>query len=215
MSAPQVKICGLKTRSSLEAACAGNVRYVGFNFVSNSPRYIAPRDAASLRSLVPSTVSCVALVVDPGDAELEALLTLIRPDIIQLHGSETLARTSAIRERFSLPVIKACPIATSEDVEAALSYESIVDYLMFDAKAPKDSALSGGHGAAFDWNLLAQTRRPVKPWLLAGGLTITNIEEAYRKTGAPILDVASGVETKRGEKDPALITAFLDTARAL
>ena len=210
----KVKICGLKTAETLGAAVTGGAAFVGFNFVPTSPRYVAPDIASELRRSVPDHVNVVALSVDPDDNALAALIETVRPDMIQLHGNEDARRVAQIRDRFGKPIIKACPIATNDDVDAALAYESLCDHLLLDARAPKGATYSGGHGTAFDWSLLA-TRRPRKPWMLAGGLTVENAAEAAERTGAPILDLSSGVERAKGEKDVGLIKSFLDLAQTL
>jgi phosphoribosylanthranilate isomerase len=85
--------------------------------------------------------------------------------------------------------------------------------IMFDAKAPTGAQRPGGHGSAFDWQLL-RGRSFSRPWLLAGGLAPDNVARAIRVSGAPIVDVSSGVEEERGVKSPDLIRAFVDAARA-
>ena len=214
MSAPAVKICGVKSREALAAALDGKVRYIGFNFVAKSPRYIAPAEAAALCASVPSSTRTVALVADASDEDIANTLRIVKPDMVQLHGGEAPARVAAISEWTGLPVIKACPIATAEDVDAAFAFEPVAAHLLFDAKPPKGAAITGGHGVAFDWSLLS-SRKPRAPWFLSGGLTPDNLAEAVRATQAPMVDVSSGVEVRRGEKDPGLIRAFLDTARGL
>ena len=94
----------------------------------------------------------------------------------------------------------------------ASTFEGVADHLMFDAEPPADAVLPGGNGAAFDWRLLAG-RRFAKPWFLAGGLTPGNVAQAVRASGAPVVDVSSGVESVPGAKDPGLIKAFLEAVR--
>ena len=98
------------------------------------------------------------------------------------------------------------------DLDAAARYEGAADHLMFDAKPPQDAVIPGGTGARFDWSLMIG-RRFARPWFLAGGLDPWNVAEAIALSGAPAVDVSSGVERGPGLKDPALITAFLDAVR--
>jgi phosphoribosylanthranilate isomerase len=154
----------------------------------------------------------VALTVDPSDAQVSEIVAKLAPDLIQLHGKESPARTREIAQRAGVGIIKALPVAEAADLDAAGAYESVVEHLMFDAKPPKEAALPGGSGRSFEWGLL-DGRRFQKPWFLAGGLDPWNVAEAASISGAPLVDVSSGVERGPGLKDPALITAFLDAVR--
>jgi phosphoribosylanthranilate isomerase len=214
MPATQAKICGLKTPEAVSAAVQGGAAYLGFVFFGKSPRNIAPQEAARLVAPLKQTSAAriVALTVDPADAELEALLAVFRPDLIQLHGTETPQRVAAIRAATGLPIIKAVGVSDSSDIAAARAYDGAADHLMFDAKPPKDSDRPGGHGTAFDWTLLDSAKFE-RPWFLAGGLDPWNVAEAARLSRAPLVDVSSGVERGPGVKDPDLITAFLSAVR--
>jgi phosphoribosylanthranilate isomerase len=209
-----VKICGLATPETVEAAVSGGAGYVGFVFFPKSPRHVTPSRAADLARLVPGEVRRCGLFVDPDDALLDQVLATAPLDILQLHGAEPPARCAALRERYRRPVMKAIGITTAEDVAKAESWIGAVDLLLFDAKPPRADALPGGNGVAFDWRLLADRSWPV-PWMLSGGLNAGNLREAVRMTRAPAVDVSSGVETSPGIKSPALIREFLQIARAL
>jgi phosphoribosylanthranilate isomerase len=207
------KICGINDETAMRTAVAGGVRFVGFVFYPPSPRAVEPEDAAQLAALASGDVTRVGLFVDSDDALLESALTAVTLDMIQLHGSETPERCREIRTRWNLPVMKAIKVLTSDDIDAAGAYDGAVDWLMFDAKAPKNmkDALPGGNALAFDWTLLAGRDFPV-PWMLAGGLNPDNLAEAVRLSGAEVVDVSSGVESAPGRKDPMLIEAFLARA---
>jgi phosphoribosylanthranilate isomerase len=214
MPATQAKICGLKTPEAVAAAVAGGAVYLGFVFFGKSPRNLLPQEAARLVAPLRQTSAAkiVALTVDPQDAELEAILAAFRPDLIQLHGSETPQRAAAIRALTGLPIIKAVGVSDSSDIAAARAYDGAADHLMFDAKPPTGSDRPGGHGTAFDWTLLDSVKFE-RPWFLAGGLDPWNVAEAARLSRAPLVDVSSGVERGPGVKDPDLITAFLSAVR--
>jgi len=207
------KICGINDETAMHTAIAGGAHFVGLVFYPPSPRAVEPEDAARLAALVPDGVTRVGLFVDPDDALLERVLTAVALDMIQLHGSETPERCREIRARWNLPVMKAIKVSTSGDIDAAGAYDGAVDWLMFDAKAPKGmkDALPGGNALAFDWTLLAGRDFPV-PWMLAGGLEPDNLAEAVRLSGAEVVDVSSGVESAPGRKEPRLIEAFLARA---
>jgi phosphoribosylanthranilate isomerase len=208
------KICGLKTPETVAAAVAGGASLVGFNFYAKSPRSVDPATAKRLAADVPAAVRTVGVIVDESDARIAEILGACELDLLQLHGSETPERVKEIRARFGRPVIKAIPVSVEADLDRAAAYEDVADYLMFDAKPPKSlaNALPGGNALSFDWTLLSN-RQFQRPWLLAGGLTPDNLIEAVRISGAPMIDVSSGVEDGPGEKNVSKIKAFLDASR--
>lgn len=208
------KICGLKTPETVAAAVEGGAALVGFNFYGPSPRCVDPAAAGRLAAQVPPSVRKVGLLVDDEDARIAAVLAACALDLLQLHGRETPERVAEIRARFAKPVIKVISVSDAADLDRAAAYEDVADYLMFDAKPPKSmaNALPGGNAVSFDWTLLSN-RRFRKPWLLAGGLTPDNLVEAVRISGAPMVDVSSGVEDRPGEKNVSKIKDFLDAAK--
>jgi phosphoribosylanthranilate isomerase len=210
------KICGINDETAMRTAVAAGARFVGLVFYPPSPRAVNPAQAASLVALVPDGVVKVGLFVDPEDALLDSVLDVVALDMVQLHGSESPDRCLDIRERTGLPVMKAIKIADADDVKSAHAYAGAVDWLMFDAKAPKDlkGALPGGNALAFDWTLLSNEEWAV-PWMLAGGLNPDNVVQAVLASGAAIVDVSSGVETEPGRKDPVRIQEFFDELKNL
>ncbi len=208
-----VKICGLTTSEDLAAAVEAGTRYVGFNFFPKSPRSIDLETAAQLASETPVGVAKVALVVDATDGFLDDLTARVAIDMIQLHGQETPERVSEVKARYGLPVIKAIGIAGPRDIAKIDVYARVADQLLIDAKAPKDADLPGGNGIPFDWRLLADKKYWTVPWMLAGGLTVDNVAEAIRLTGAKQVDLASAVESSPGRKDPAKMRAFVKAAQ--
>jgi phosphoribosylanthranilate isomerase len=208
----QAKICGLTTPEGVRAALDGGAAFLGFMFFARSPRNVDPETAARLAAPARGRAQVVAVTVDPDDAALERIMTTLRPDLIQLHGAETPRRAGEVAARTGAGVIKVLPVSEAGDLEPAAGFDGLVSHLMFDAKPPKDADRPGGLGAPFDWSLLAG-RRFARPWFLAGGLDPWNVAEAVAASGAPIVDVSSGVERGAGIKDPGLISAFLDAAR--
>ncbi|WP_406856013.1 phosphoribosylanthranilate isomerase [Alsobacter sp. KACC 23698] len=207
-----VKICGLRTQDTIEAAIAAGADMLGFVFFPKSPRHLGYDVARRLRESVRGRAEVVALTVDADDATLDAILESARPDMLQLHGRETPDRVAHIRQRTGLPVMKAVGVSTAQDVAAARAYLAVADRLLFDAKAPPDARHPGGNGLAFDWTLLAGLDLP-KPFMLSGGLDPGNVAEALSITRAPGVDVSSGVERSPGEKDPDRIAAFVAAVR--
>jgi len=209
-----VKICGLSTAEMVHAAIDARASHIGFMFYERSPRNVTIAQATSLRKLLPATVQAVAVLVDPDDTLLDEVVQTVRPDMLQLHGSETPERVAAIKTRADLPIMKVISVADAADVAAADIYEKVADLLLFDAKPPKSmaNALPGGNALSFDWSLIADAD-PRLPWMLSGGLTPDNVAEAISRTGARMVDVSSGVEDAPGQKNEALIRAFVKAAQ--
>ena len=207
-----VKICGLSTQDTLDAALAAGADMVGLVFFPRSPRNVSLEAAAALASRAAGRATVVALTVDADDATLDAIHATVRPDLWQLHGAETPERVAAVRARTGLPVMKVLGIADAGDLAAIGPYLPVADRLLFDAKPPKGGALPGGNGVAFDWSLLAGLDLP-RPAMLSGGLDASLVARALAITGLPGVDVSSGVERAPGDKDPARIAAFVAAAR--
>ncbi|WP_278877576.1 phosphoribosylanthranilate isomerase [Paracoccus yeei] len=208
-----VKICGLKDAGTVDAAVSAGARYLGFVFFPKSPRHVTPEQAAELATRVPVGIARVGLFVDPDDAALQSVLDRVPLDIVQLHGTETPARVAEVKALTGLPVMKAVGIAEPADLDRLWDYGLAADMLLVDAKPPRDAALPGGNGLAFDWRLLVG-RQMLKPWLLAGGLTPENVNAAIRLTRAQGVDVSSGVESAPGVKDAERIRQFVARATA-
>ncbi|HEU0161508.1 MAG TPA: phosphoribosylanthranilate isomerase [Rhizomicrobium sp.] len=207
-----VKICGITSLDAVDAAVAAGAAYGGLVFHPKSPRFVMPDQARALADRMRGQLKVVALVADLDDAALAAVIEQAHPDILQLHGAESARRVADIRARFGLPVIKALPIAEAGDFAAVPEMEAVADMLLFDARPPKGAERAGGHGAAFDWALLAG-RSFRNPWFLAGGLEPGNVARALDLSGAALVDVSSGVERAPGVKDPARIADFVAATR--
>jgi phosphoribosylanthranilate isomerase len=208
----QTKICGIRTPEAVSAAVEAGAAFLGFMFFDKSPRNVAPDAAWRLAEPARGKAKVVAVVVDPSDEEVDRIARVLKPDLIQLHGGETPARAREIGQRAGAAIVKVLPVSEAADLTAAAAFDSVAEHLMFDTKATKDAERPGGSGRAFDWTLLAG-RRFRQPWFLAGGLDPWNLAQAVQQSGAPLLDVSSGVERGPGLKDPALIRAFLDAAK--
>jgi phosphoribosylanthranilate isomerase len=207
-----VKICGLTSIGAIDAAAGGGAVYGGLVFHPNSPRNVSFEQARTLAGHMRGRLKVVSLIADMDDTRIESLVRTVQPDFLQLHGGESARRTAYIRGKFLVPVIKALPVAEPSDLAAAAEYENAADMLMFDARPPKDAARGGGHGAAFDWKILAG-RSFTKPWFLAGGLTPDNVARAIALSGATQVDVSSGVESAPGVKDAARIRDFINATK--
>ncbi|MCO6390911.1 phosphoribosylanthranilate isomerase [Aliihoeflea aestuarii] len=208
-----IKICGLKTEAAVNAALGNGASHIGFIFFEKSPRHIEPDEAHRLREGARGKAKAVAVTVDADDAVLDAIVSAMSPDMIQLHGKETPQRASEVKQRYGLPVMKAFAVSTPDDLALIAPYRGIADRFLFDAKPPKGSDLPGGNGVSFDWRLLAALDRDVD-YMLSGGLNVGNIGDALRQTNPPGIDISSGVESAPGIKDPALIEEFFAAIRA-
>jgi len=208
-----VKICGLSTPDTVDVALDAGADMVGFVFFPPSPRHIDLGLARELGARVKGRAQKVALSVDADDALLGNAIDALRPDLLQLHGRESVARVRDIKARFSLPVMKAIPVEKAGDLAGVAGYAEVADRILFDARAPKEATRPGGLGRSFDWHLLDGVDRAV-PFMLSGGLTADNVAAALAITRAPGVDVSSGVESALGVKDPDKIRAFIRAARA-
>ena len=203
----RVKICGITSAEGMDAAVAAGADWVGLNFFAASPRLVTPAQAATLASR-PGVPVLVGLFVAPDDAEIEAVLAEVSLDVLQIYADAE--RAAAIRARFGRPVWRAVGVSARDDLPRDAQG---VDGFIIEAKAPPGATRPGGNAAAFDWSILRGWQAPA-PWALAGGLTPGNVAAAVRITGAAAVDVSSGVEREKGVKDPALIAAFVQAARA-
>lgn len=216
----QVKICGLTDSAHIRAAAEAGADWVGFVLHPASPRNILGDDEDGLDEVCALSefaqdlgLQSVVLLVDPDEDLFEDVLHEVEPDAIQLHGKESPERVvrwwrdcTGICELW-----RAVGVAGEDDLETLDQWR--VDRLLIDAKAPSDADNPGGNGEVMDWSLL-EGFDPGVPWILAGGLTPENVEAAIAATGAPAVDVSSGVERARGIKDEELIRAFIDAAKS-
>lgn len=211
----RVKICGIKTAPVLEATISGGADFAGFVFYPPSPRSLTPEAAKPLAEMARGRCGIVALLVDADDRLIEQVMLHVSPDMLQLHGGESVEYAAELSRRFGVEVMKAIKVETAADAEAALAYMGAADRILFDAKAPKGlvGALPGGNGLSFDWRLLDGVRNKLD-FMLSGGLTAENVADAARLTGAWAVDVSSGVESRPGEKDLGMIARFLAAAKA-
>jgi phosphoribosylanthranilate isomerase len=212
------KICGLTTPETLTIAVEAGAAFVGLVAFEKSPRHLAPEDARRLLDqtglMQDRRAKVVVVTVDPDDALLAALTRHVAPDFIQLHGHETPERAAEVRQRTGAGIIKCLPVSGPDDLKRVTDWADVADHLMFDARTPAEATLPGGMGLSFDWTLLRGVDLP-RPWFLAGGLTPDNVTDAVRLSGAPMVDVSSGVERAPGVKEPALIRAFLQAVDTL
>lgn len=208
-----VKICGIRDEQAVTAATGHGADWIGLVFFPKSPRFVAADSARLLAERAREAgAKAVGVFVDPDDDLLAHTVAFL--DLIQLHGRESPTRVAAIRARWRRPVIKAIAVAERADLTRISDYESVADYLLFDAKAPPGAPLPGGRGKCFDWRLLQDLPAALRARsLLSGGLDPHNVSPALALLPGFGVDVSSGVEDKPGKKDPKRIAAFLAAVR--
>jgi phosphoribosylanthranilate isomerase len=207
-----IKICGLKTEEAVDRAVALGASHIGFIFFPKSPRNIEPSDAGRLAARARGRAKVVAVTVDADSDLLDEIVHEVSPDILQLHGKESPERLLTVKAVYGLPVMKAFSVREADDLKKVDPYIGIADRFLFDAKPPAGSELPGGNGVSFDWKLMHLLDGSVD-YMLSGGLNKDNIAEAIRLTGAPGIDVSSGVESAPGVKDLGLMEAFFEAVR--
>src|SRR5438105_6034966 len=206
-----VKICGLSTRETLDVAIDAGADMVGFVFFPPSPRHLSLETARDLGKQAARRAVKVALTVDADDATLSNIVEALQPDILQMHGKETVARLRDIKQKFGLEVMKAMAVESAADLALLAGYAAVADRILFDARPPKGATRPGGLGAAFDWHVLENLDLKL-PFMVSGGLKADNVAQAVHVTGAGGVDVSSGVERASGVKDPEMIRAFIRAA---
>ena len=204
-----IKICGLSTPETVDAAVDAGATHIGLVHYEPSPRHLSLEDAAKLRRRIPPSVKVVLLLVNMEAVPTAQAIYAVKPDVIQFHGGETPEWLALIKDKTPFEVWKAWGVRSAESLANALRYKGAVDMMLYDAPAKK---APGGQGLALDWSLLAGHRHEL-PWGLAGGLSPANVAEAIRLTGAPLVDASSGLETAPGVKDVGLIRAFIEAVR--
>tara|TARA_B100000073_G_scaffold328380_1_gene314886 strand:- start:1 stop:648 length:648 start_codon:yes stop_codon:yes gene_type:complete len=203
-----IKICGITSENDLKAAQQLGANFVGFVLVEKSKRFINLKKLELLSMIVSKPLKSVALLVDPSDDFLEKLLLSSKVDYIQLHGEESPERVDEIARITKVPLIKAIGVEKKSDLRNIRGYESSVDYILLDSKVKENEHLKGGRGVSFNWNIIRGFNFN-KPWFLAGGLNANNVIDAMKITGAKMLDVSTGVETKPGKKSFEKMREFI------
>lgn len=205
-----IKICGLSTPETLDAAVDAGATHVGFVHYDKSPRHLPLEDAARLRRRVPQSVKLVLVTVAMQPEALARAYDAINPDVIQFHGSETPEWVALVKQTVGVECWRSFGLKDAGTLDRARAFEGKCDRLLFDAPA---RALPGGNGVTAQWELL-ENWEPFMPWALAGGLDPDNVAEAIRRTGAPLVDASSGLETAPGQKSVDLIRKFCLAVRA-
>ena len=206
MPRTRIKICGITRPEDALLAAKLGADAIGLVFYKKSPRYIAPQQTQQVLAKLPPFVSRVALFVDAPTGEIQDILTIVRPDILQFHGTES--AESCLQ--YKLPYIKAVRMQPGVNLhEIASEYESASALLLDTYQA----GVPGGTGQAFDWTLVPADL-PV-PIILAGGLTPENVAQAIKETHPYAVDVSGGVEQAKGIKDQVKMRQFIQEVQRI
>jgi phosphoribosylanthranilate isomerase len=203
----RVKICGVNSAEAFDAAVEAGADWIGFVFFEGSPRFVTPAAAGALSARRAGGPARVGLFVDPSDDALSAALDSVRLDVLQIYAP--VARVADVASRFGVPVWRCCAVNSAADLPRDAGAARAV---VIEARAPAEAGRPGGNGIALDWAVL-RGWKPGFDWVLAGGLTVANVARAVALTGAPAVDVSSGVEVAAGVKSGALVRAFVAAAR--
>lgn len=207
----KIKICGISSIETMQAAADAGADYIGLVHFEKSPRHVSLEQAAELRRNAPSTLKIVMLLVNASPTLTANALTIVKPDVLQFHGSETPEWIKLVKEKTKIEIWKALGVRDRHSLMNSARYNGIVDRLLFDAPA---KALPGGTGTSFDWELL-RTHHHAIDWGLAGGLDPENVAQAITETNAPLVDTSSGVESAAGVKDMDKITQFCQAVQSI
>lgn len=205
-----VKVCGLMQPEQAVAIAHMGANAIGFICARSSPRYVTPLQIRAMsQALIEASTSAerVGVFADADLATLDEAVTIGQLTMIQLHGQESAAACGEIRQAYpNLKLVKAFRIRSQADLELTQSYESSVDALLLDAYHPH---LLGGTGETLNWSSLTAFR-PGKPWILAGGLTPTNVGQALAKLAPDGIDLSSSIEVSPGNKSLAKAQSLFD-----
>ena len=202
----EIKVCGINDFTSMNTALKFKVDYIGLVFYPNSPRNISINLCKKLLKIRNKVSKIVALTVNPDDDFLYEIKKIVKPDYFQLHGNENPSRCFEIKKKLDTPLIKGINVKNKDDLlRSTKEFQDVCDILLLDAPSEK---LPGGNGKNFDWDILKEFKSK-KKWMLAGGLNINNIKKAIDITKAPAIDISSGLEIRKGIKDPKLIEEFI------
>ena len=204
MSYTRVKICGItRTEDALHAAAEG-VDAVGLVFYEKSPRFVTSAQAADICKKLPAFVTAVALFKDAEADEIRRVLAEVPIDLLQFHGSES----AEYCRQFGKPYIKALGMVGESAAPKQVEEYHDARGLLLDGHAP---GAAGGTGQSFEWDMIPDDLE--YPLILAGGLDVNNVAEAIRTVRPYAVDISSGVESEKGIKDAALVTAFMNNVR--
>lgn len=201
----KVKICGITNPEDAGAAVDFGADALGFVFFKGSPRYISPENASSIIKTLPAFITTVGVFVNEPAGNIGKIVSASGIDLIQMHGEE-----SPEMCKLSRRVIKAIRIKSASSLMHLDGYRNIVSAFLLDTYTPD---IHGGTGKKFNWDIALEAKQ-FGSIILAGGLTPDNILDAVRHTTPYAVDVSSGVELRKGEKNHGKMRLFIERAKS-
>lgn len=208
MSATKVKICGITNLEDAKHAIEFGADVLGFNFYPQSPRFIIPKNAREIIELIASDVEIVGVFVNESVDRIAQIYEDVGIEAAQLHGDETPSYVDALRSRLKIKIMKAHRVSPDFKPEDISNYQT--DAALLDAYS---KTVRGGTGECFDWEIARAATGFTQKLYLAGGLIAENVADAVRHVRPYAVDVASGVESSPGKKDPLKLEAFIRNAK--
>lgn len=199
----RIKICGITSAEDAAMAASLGADAIGINFYKGSRRYVPASEAAPIIAALRGKAVPVGVFVNELPEVIEEVCRRVRIEVVQLSGNEP----PSVAQRLSLQRIKAVHVRDGSELAAYRNYPCEAFLLDTDVKGE-----FGGTGIALDWGRIGNPN-PGKPWILAGGLTAENVANAIRLTRPYGVDVAGGVETTPGRKDPLKVKRFINIAK--
>jgi phosphoribosylanthranilate isomerase len=205
---PRIKFCGITSLADAELAVANGAWAIGMILWPGSKRAVDPAEAAHIARQLRRQVEIAGVFVNQSLDEVERLADTIGLSLIQLHGDEGPSYATEIGRRTGAKIIKAQSVRLAADVVSIQAFRT--DFHLLDTHR---DGLRGGTGETFDWDMVSRRYSKV-PLILSGGLTPDNVVAAIEKVHPFAVDVASGVESSPGVKDPDRLRAFAEAVRS-
>jgi len=210
-----VKICGIKSISHVEACVKGKAKMIGLMFYNKSPRFINIKTAKKISNFSKNKIKRVGVFANSNITEIKTITKNVELDYLQLHGNETENFIKNIKKILKIKIIKALKISNNSDIKKISRFKKISDYILIDTKIIKKNNLSfKKKSKELDWNLLKKIKDKRK-LILSGALNTTNLEEATGKSGINFVDASSSLEIMSGKKNIKKINKFLELATKL
>ncbi len=210
-----VKICGIKSISHVEACVKGKAKMIGLMFYNKSPRFINIKTAKKISNFSKNKIKRVGVFANSNITEIKTIAKNVELDYLQLHGNETENFIKNIKKILKIKIIKALKISNNSDIKKISRFKKISDYILIDTKIIKKNNLSfKKKSKELDWNLLKKIKDKRK-LILSGALNTTNLEEATGKSGINFVDASSSLEIMSGKKNIKKINKFLELATKL
>lgn len=201
MKRVRIKFCGFTRAIDIEHAVALGVDAIGLVLTPKSKRRLDPHAARELRRQIPPFVAAVALFMDDEPAFVAEAISIVQPDLLQFHGSESASECQRHGRRY----LKAVAMGAQQEPLDIVAQHPAANGFLFDSHAP---GAAGGSGVAFDWSRVPRSLD--RPVILAGGLTCDNVGSAVRALRPYAVDVSSGIESAPGIKDADKMRRFIE-----